>query len=257
MQAILHIAGKEFRGYFSSMIGYLVLALFLLITGYMFVKSVDIFVANIAQIRQMPWLKADPTKYIVTGIMDILIFIMVFIAPAVTMRSLTSESQQRTDRLLFTSPLSTSDIVLGKFLGIVGFLCLMIGVTLYVPLMALLVGSIDVGPIASGYLGMVLTILLFSAIGLFFSSLTRHQIIAFILPMVTLLLLTLLGTFDSMQSGSGNSSFQSLLSYLSYSTHLSPFFAGKIDTKDLIYFLSLGSLFIFLTHQRLESRRWQ
>jgi len=182
---VLFIAGKELRSYFVSPVAYVIVAFWLVATGFFFWRSVDI--TNEASLRN------------VFGVVTILLLL---ISPALTMRLLAEESRTGTLELLLTAPVRDWSVVLGKFLGALGLYLVMMGLTLVYPvLLMMLGGNPDWGPIWSGYLGLILLGMSFLAVGLFASALTSNQMVSAVIAFVILLGRTFLArTFTHEQA---------------------------------------------------------
>jgi ABC-2 type transport system permease protein len=179
--------------------------------------------------------------------------ILILVAPLLTMRLLAEEKKSGTDELLYTSPLSVGQIILGKYFAALVMLAAMLGLTALLSIFAFAFGNPEVAPWLTGYLGLFLMGATFIAIGLFFSSLTENQIVAAFLTFVTLLLLLVLNWVAS----SGSGTWQSVLSYLSFSQHFEDMTRGILDTKDIVYYLSFSAFGLFLAHSVIQSRRWR
>ena len=175
MKNILHILGKELKSYFIAPIAYIVIAIFLLITGWFFFST--FFLYNQASLRNF------------FGLLPI---IFSFIIPAVTMRLFSEELYVGSFEILMTLPLTFTEVIVGKFLAAVAFVMIMLLPTLSYAVTIALLGKLDMGPIIGGYIGALLLGALFSAIGLLASALTRNQIIAFIIGMAICFALTLI-----------------------------------------------------------------
>jgi ABC-2 type transport system permease protein len=176
MSAVLTLTRKELKHYFNSPMAYVIMAVFVLITGWFFAS--DLFLNNLVSLRSF---------------FAIVPLILLFIVPAFTMRLLSDEKRQGTLELLVTSPLSDIEIILGKFLGGLIFLTTMLGLTLVYPVVLSQLGDLDWGPVIGGYLGLLLMGAALIAIGLFSSSLSANQIIAFILAFFVGFVFYLLG----------------------------------------------------------------
>jgi len=177
--------------------------------------------------------------------------LLLFIGPALTMRLLAEEQGSGTWELLMTSPVREWEVVLGKFLGATLFWLGMIVVTFFYPLILRLLGNPDMGPIFSGYLGLFLMGAAFLAIGVFTSSLSGNQIIAYIVAFIALLALWIIGFITPVISGDlGNR-----LAALSVTTHFDDFGKGVIDFSNVLFYLSLMAAALFATVQVMEARR--
>ncbi|MCS6801308.1 MAG: ABC transporter permease [Chloroflexota bacterium] len=232
---VLTIAGKELRTYFASPLAYVVTAGFLVVTGIFFALSV--ILTNQASLRFA---------------LDNFRVIFLFITPLITMRLLAEEQATGTIELVLTSPVRDWELVLGKFLGALALLGVMLGLTLYYPFLLFIYGRPDPGPIISGYLGLILLGAGFIAIGLFTSALTKNQIIAAVLAFALLLVFWLAAPIGDVFQGV----VRDVLRYLSAIDHYTDFSRGVIDTKDIVYYLSLTAAALFATVQVVGARRW-
>lgn len=232
---VLTIAGKELRTYFASPLAYVVTAGFLVVTGIFFALSV--ILTSQASLRFA---------------LDNFRVIFLFITPLITMRLLAEEQATGTIELVLTSPVRDWELVLGKFLGAFGLLGVMLGLTLYYPFLLFLYGNPDPGPIISGYLGLLLLGAGFLAVGLLTSALTKNQIVAAVLAFALLLVFWLAAPIGDVFQGA----LRDILRYLSAIDHYSDFSRGVIDTKDVVYYLSLAAAALFATVQVVGARRW-
>jgi ABC-2 type transport system permease protein len=253
----LTIAGKELRSYFVSPIAYVVLTGFLLLGGWFFFNLLTRFdfLLSIYSAMRNPeaQMRLNLNEFVVAPLLHNLSVVLVILIPVITMRSFAEEKRAGTYELLMTSPLSITEIVLGKFLGVVAFLAIMLGLTGIYPLILMVYGNPEVGIMASGYLGLFLLAVAFACVGLLTSSLTENQIIAAVSCLVTLLLLYVIA-WPAETSGPV---LAALLKYVSLTEHFSEMVKGVIATKDLIYFASVTALALYLTHRSVESVRWR
>lgn len=236
MRNVLYIAGKELRSYFVSPVAYIIVAFWLVATGFFFWLSVSF---------------GDSSLRNVFGVITILLLLL---APALTMRLLAEEQRTGTLELLLTSPVQDWAVVLGKFLGAVGLYLTMIALTLFYPILLVLFrGDPDWGPIWSGYLGLFLLGMSFLAVGLFASALTSNQMISAVVGFVILLLLYVIGQVSG-NIGSGAGEF---LAKLSLNDRFGAFTRGVIDLKDVVFYLLFTAVVLFLTVQVVEARRYR
>jgi len=232
------IALKEFKSYLTSPMAYVIACVFLVLYGSLFI-----------------WYLED-TQYSdtsINGYLDIWgnLVLMLF-AAVLAMRLIAEEKKLGTWELLLTAPLRDTEVVLGKFLGSLGMLVSMLALTLYFPLLLRVFGIPDGGPILTGYLGLFLLGATSLAIGLFASSVTSNQIVAAVVAGGMLAILYFIGIAgDAIGGAAGN-----ILSYISLYSHFSAFVTGIIDTRAIIYFLSITALFLFLTIRSIETSRW-
>jgi ABC-2 type transport system permease protein len=233
MKQAVHIFKKEFRTYFVSPIAYIVISIFLLVTGWFFFTT--FFLYNQANLRNF---------------FSLLPIIFSFVVPAVTMRLFSEELNVGSYEILLTMPVTFLDVVMGKFLSAVAFIAVMIAPTLSYPITVSFLGELDWGPVAGGYLGAVLLGASFSAIGLFASSLTRNQIIAFIIGMAICFSLVLVDKmlFFLPQTLLG------ILSYLGADTHFQNISKGIIDSRDVLYFLSVCFVGLYGAHLVMQEK---
>ncbi len=233
MKQAVHIFKKEFRTYFVSPIAYIVISIFLLVTGWFFFTT--FFLYNQANLRNF---------------FSLLPIIFSFIVPAVTMKLFSEELNVGSYEILLTMPVTFLDVVVGKFLSAVAFIAVMIAPTLSYPITVSFLGELDWGPVAGGYLGAVLLGASFSAIGLFASSLTRNQIIAFIISMAICFSLVLVDKmlFFLPQTLLG------ILSYLGADAHFQNISKGIIDSRDALYFLSVCFVGLYGAHLVMQKK---
>jgi ABC-2 type transport system permease protein len=257
MRNVITIAGKEIRSLFVSPIGYVVLTGFLLLGGWFFFNLLFRFNYTLTVYTSFRMSQAvaglNLNEHVMAPLLHNLTIILVILVPTITMRSFAEEKKSGTFELLLTSPLTVNQIVIGKFLGCLFFLFVMILATGVYPVILLIYGNPESAVLASGYLGLFLVGTTFVSIGLLTSSLTENQIIAAVTCFVILLLLYVLSwPADTTGAVAGE-----LLKYLSVIEHFSEMAKGVIDTKDLIYFLTLIAFCLFLTQRSIESSRWR
>ncbi len=234
MNGTLTIFKKELKGFFFSPIAYIVITTFLLLSGWFFFST--FFLYNQADMRtfftQLP-------------------LIFSFIVPAVTMRLFSEELNSGSFELLATLPVSNCGIVVGKFLAALVFIALMLLPTLAYAFSISLLGDLDLGPVFGGYCGALLLAGAYAGIGLLASSITRNQIIAFIIGMVLCFGLTI---FNRMLFFVPESLLP-VFAYMGSTAHFQNIARGIIDTRDLIYFLSLIFLTLYGTSFVLQEKK--
>ena len=233
----LTIAGKELKSYFTSPVAYVILTLFLLICGWFF--SSNLFLIGQADMRDL---------FSVIMPMSFMFFI-----PAITMRLLSEEKKSGTLELLVTLPVRDSEIVLGKYLATLGLLASALILSLSYPLTLAYLGNPDGGALIGGYIGLFLMGGAYLAIGIFMSGLTENQIVAFITSFVFIFALWMLDKVLVLVPGG----LASVLEYLSITYHLGNIARGVVDTRDILYYLSIIVVFLFFAVRTLESRRWR
>lgn len=232
------IAKRELVAYFSSPMAYIVAAVFLVLSGLFFASYIS--EAQLANMR---------------GFFQPASFILILMAPVLTMRLLAEEQKMGTIELLLTAPVRDIEVVLGKFLASFVILVAMLLLTLYYPMMLFWFGDPDIGPILSGYLGLVLLGASVLAVGLFASSLTNNQIVAAVLALGILLMFWALGLAAALTENLPR--VRDALTYASLNGHLTDLVNGVIDTKDIVYYLTFTGIALFLSVQSLETRRWR
>jgi ABC-2 type transport system permease protein len=254
MRNVLAIAGKELRGYFASPIAYIVLGFFALIFGYFFYVPVEFFNRQSMQTMGMGGPLNMSTMLIAPVFMNATV-VMLFLLPAITMRTYAEEKRSGTIELLLTSPVTDTEIILGKFLGAMGLFCSMLAITLIhmVILFWFAEPNPEWKPIATTYLGLILMGGCFISVGLLISSLTRNQIIAGVVTFAVFLMLWVINWIGSFLGATG----QAIVTHLSLTDHFDDFTRGVLDTKHLIYYLSFISLGLYLTAKSVDSERWR
>jgi len=218
MRQLTHILEKEVKDFFVTPIAYIVIAIFLIVTGWFFFST--FFLYNQASLRNF---------------FNLLPLIFAFVIPAITMRLFAEELSRGSYELLMTMPVTFGDIIVGKFLAGVVMTAAMLAPTLAYPISVSFLGQLDWGPVIGGYLGALLMGGAFSAIGLFASSITHNQIVAFIVGAAICFTLVLIDKMlffipESLLNG---------IQYLGTGFHFSNISKGVIDSRDLIYFFSI------------------
>ncbi|MSQ15846.1 MAG: hypothetical protein EXR50_08295 [Dehalococcoidia bacterium] len=238
MRNAFGIAKKEISSYFSSPMAYLIGAVFLVLTGVFFAQY--LLATQEASMR---------------GFFSPASFFLLLISPVITMRLIAEEQKMGTLELLLTSPVTDLQVVVGKFLASMAMISGMLLLTLYYFVLLLWVGSPDLGPVATGYFGLILLAGSILSVGLLASSFTSNQIVSAVVALGILLLLWLLGNLGSFFNSVPWA--RDILNYLSLSTHYSELVNGVLDTRDVVYYVSFIVLALFLTVRSLESRRWR
>jgi ABC-2 type transport system permease protein len=233
MRRSLTIFRKEFGSYFISPIAYFVISIFLLVTGWFFFST--FFIVGQASLRNF---------------FSLLPVIFAFVVPAITMRLFAEELNVGSYETLLTLPVSFTEVIFGKFMAAVAFIAAMLVPTLAYPITVSLLGDLDLGPVIGGYMGAILLGSAFAAIGLLGSALTRNQIIAFIISMAICFSLTLL---DKMLFFLPRN-LLGVLNYLGADFHFQNISRGIIDSRDLIYFLSVSFIGLYATYLALAEK---
>ena len=238
MKNLWHITYRELKAYFASPVAYVVSALFLIAMGYLF--SLILINSRDASMR---------------GVFSNMVFILLLLAPALTMKMLAEEQRMGTLELLLTAPVQDWQVVVGKYLAsVVLFAVMLLGPTLYYAVILQVFGPPDWGPILTGYLGILMLGASFLAVGMFTSSITQNQVIAYFAGMVILILLWIL---DAATGSVCSGPVADVLTYLAIPRHYDGFFSGVLDTVDIVYSLGIISVALFLATQVLQTRRWR
>ncbi len=233
MSRIKYIFKKEFGLYFISPIAYIVISIFLLVTGWLFFST--FFLYNQANLRNF---------------FNLLPITFSFVVPAITMRLFSEELNVGSYEILLTMPVTSLDVILGKFLAATAFIVVMLIPTISYPVMISFIGQLDWGPVIGGYLGAILLGAAFTAIGLFASSLTRNQITAFIIGMAICLGLTLIDKMLILLP----KGILGLLQYMGADFHFQNIAKGVIDSRDILYSLSISFVALYGTHIVMQER---
>ena len=237
MSGTFPIAGRELRSYFLTPVGYIIIALFLLLTGLIFV----FFTFEQGQPASMRSVFAWGT------------WVLLFVCPAISMRTLSEESRMGTIEMLMTSPVSEREVVLGKFLAALGFLIVMFLPTGIHAVVLELYGRPDYGELACGYLGMMLAGSAYVASGMLASALTSSQVVAFLLPLFFWLIINL---GCKLAPPYVNEFWAGIAVACDADQRLREFTIGLLDTSNVVFFITLTSLFLIIAVRSLEARRW-
>ncbi len=237
MRNIGIIAAKEFRSYLNAPMAYVVTAIFLALSGTFFATYLA---------------ATNYSDTSLTGFLNAAGFLILLFAAVLTMRLIAEEKKLGTFEFLLTAPVRDVEIVLAKFAGSVAVLTAMLALTLYYPLLLIVFGDPDLGPIATSYFGLLLIGGASLAVGVFASSITSNQIVAAAVAGGILFGLWFLGTAARFAPGG----LGEVLSYLSLADHFPDFVHGIIDTRAIVYYLSVTALFLFLAVRSIETGRW-
>ncbi len=247
----LVIASRELRSLFLSPLAWSILAVVQFLLAYMFLSQVEYFQLlqpRIAALENSPGV----TDLIVTPLFGNAGIILLLVTPMLTMRLISEERRNRTLSLLFSAPVSITEIILGKYLGILTFLAIMILMITAMPLSLTLGTHLDWGKLASCVLGLGLLLAAFAAIGLYLSSLATQPVVAAVGSFGMLLLLWIIDWNATVGTSKGE-----ILGYLSMLRHYQNLLKGIVNTTDLAYFLLLIVTFIILSIRRLDNDRLQ
>lgn len=229
-----HLYRKELTAFFYNPAAYIVSIVFLLISGYLFTQP--LFLINQADVRSFT---------------EMAPLLLIFFVPAITMRLFAEESKEGTLELLMTLPVEEWEVLTAKFLAAVSLLAFTLVLTAAYPISVACLGSVDYGAIIGSYVGLLLAGALLAGVGLFASSMTRNQVVAFIVAFLISFALYLLGK-TSMYLPLGLSR---IADFVGLDSHLEALSRGVVDSRDLIYFATSTGFFLFLTHVRLALSR--
>jgi len=238
MLNMIAIMRKELRSYFASPVAYVVIAAFLVMAGVFFAILVRAQAGTV-----------EASLDIVFGNVTVVLLV---VAPALTMRLLAEEQKSGTIEVLLTAPVQDWEVVVGKYLASVVLFLVPVALTLVYPAVLLHYANPDVGPMIGGYLGLILFGSAFLAVGVLASSLAQNQVVAALLAVAILIAMWLMGAF----AGSARPPVSDILNYLSIIGHYSDFSRGLVDTRDIVYYLSVIAIVLFLAIRSLETRRW-
>jgi ABC-2 type transport system permease protein len=239
LNTVRTVAAKEFRSYFQSPIAYIFITAFLVLTHFFFFRG--FFLVNQATLREF------------FGLIPI---VFLFFVPALSMRLWAEERKLGTTELLLTFPVEDWEAVLGKYVAALGFLAVALGCTLPLALTVIILGRPDGGAMFGGYLGSLLLGGTYMALGLWISSLTSNQIIAFILALFGSFALFMVGEPIVLSAIPQALGLRSFFAYLSVGYHFDSMGRGVLDLRDLLYYLSVIAFFLFLNIRSIESRKW-
>lgn len=254
MKNIWTICRKELNSYFASPIAYGLMAFFAAIAGYFFYVATAIFVTRSMESQMMGGgFPMNVNEWVVRPVLMNVSVIGLFLIPMITMRLFAEEKRSGTIELLGTSPLRDWEIILGKWLAAFLLYLAILAISALNMSLLFVYGKPDARPILVGYLGLMLQAGGLLAIGTFLSTLTKNQIIA---GAATFGVCLMLWVFDWV-SAYETSTWAKVLAYLSVVTHFEPFSKGVLDTKDVVFYLSVIVLGLFLTARSMEALRWR
>lgn len=246
---------KEMRLYFTSPVAYVVLAIFLIIAGYFFYSIFAFFTMASMQAAMNPQMAREltVTDSVLRPLFSNVSVILLLLVPLLTMRLFAEERRSGTIELLLTYPVRDGAVLAGKYLAALTLYAIMLIFTLVYPAMLFYFARLEWGPLATGYLGLLLMGATFLSVGIFASSLTENQIVSSLITFGVLLIFWVIGWSADNVGGM----WGKVLSDLSILEHYDTFAKGVLDTKDVIYYVNFTVLGLFLTLRSLEARRWK
>lgn len=260
------IAARELRSLFVSPVAYIVLTLWSVIAGTFFLASLIGFQERMFQLQQYQMIEQIQEMNLNDNLIEPFIgsmwVIILFLLPAITMGLISTEKANGTEELLLTSPISIWEIVFGKFLAGLGFVTVMSLIVAFFPAILFVYGEPEIGKTLAGLLSLLLVSTTYVAVGVFASSVTRNQLIAFILTFVLLLILGMMLPFivEITMAGGGmgrESAVAEIVRWMATGSHVERMMKGLIDTADLAYFVVASGVFLVLSKTVIESARWR
>ena len=247
MRKVLAILRRELIAYFSSPLAYIVMTAFLLLQGY-------IFYLIVSYLNRPQTMAMTPLRLFFGGTIFFWLFLL-FVVPVITMRLVAEERRAGTIETLLTAPVTEGQVITGKFLSALAFyVILWLPTILYVVILRQH-SAIDLGPVLAGYLGVLLLGFLFLGVGTFTSTLTNNQLIAAILAFAAMVLLFSVGLVQQLLVSS--SALKSALEYANLWTQMDDFAKGIVDSRHIVYTLSVGTFFLYLATKSLEVKKWR
>jgi len=246
---------KEMRLYFTSPVAWVIITMFLLIAGYFFYSIFAFYTLASMQSAMNPQMarELNVTDSVLRPLFSNVSVILLLLMPLITMRLFAEERRSGTIELLLTYPVRDGAVLIGKYLAALALYAIMLALTLLYPGILFYFTRVEWGPLLTGYLGLLLMGATFLAVGIFASSLTENQIVAAITTFGTLLLLWVVGWSAEYVGGP----WGHVLSHLSILEHFDTFARGVLDTKDVIFYVDVTIVALFLTLRSLEARRWK
>ena len=246
MRKVWAIVRRELIAYFSSPLAYIVMTAFLLMQGYIFYLIVS-FLNN----PQTPAM--TPLRLFFGGTIFFWLFLL-FVVPVITMRLIAEERRSGTIEVLLTSPVSEAQVVVGKFTAaLIFYVALWLPTILYVVVLKRN-SEIDLGPVVAGYIGVLLLGFLFLSVGTLASTLSNNQLIAAIIAFAAMVALFSIGLVEQLLT---SSFLKAVLAHMNLWTQMDDFAKGIVDTRHVVYQLSVGVLFLFLATKSLEVKKWR
>ncbi len=227
---------RDLKGYFTSPLGYVFIAAFLAVMNVFF------YIYNVSQ--------ADAS---LATVFNFMVYILIFVTPLLTMRLFSEEFKQKTDQLLLTSPVKVSSIVIGKFLSALCVFAIALGVTLLYVLIIASHGQPNVRELLANYVAIFCVASAFIAIGLFISSLTENQLVSAVLTIAVFLLLYIV---DTSGFGADNALLNNFIYSISLFVRYASIANGVLTVADLVFYISVAAIFIFITTRMIEKKRW-
>ena len=257
MRNTWEIFKRDLRSYFSSPIAYVVIALFIAVSGVFFyallTRFLNIQMQAMFQAQQMGRsITINVNQMMIRPLLGNMSIIALFMIPMITMRAFSEEKKSGTIELLLTSPVTNTQMILGKFGAAFVLYASMVILAFVYPVVLMIYGTPEIAPTLLGYVGLLFLGAATVSVGVFISSLTENQIIAAVGTFAIMMLFWMIGWL-----GTGGSFFADVASYLSIIEHMDDFTKGVLDTTHLVYYASFLFVALFLTYQSIESTKWR
>lgn len=254
MSATLAIAKKDFKNLVTSPSFFIIAGLFTSLLSYFYIRAVFDFVQRVQYMQGMGREGANIHIAVFSSILNMVHILLLFAIPVLTMRALAEEKKTRSYDLLLTSPITASQIALGKFFAVYGIVLLLLGMALLYPLGTALFADFQMGPVVTSFLGMALLVGVYVGISLFASALTSSILLAAFLGVVLIMGFMFLGQGAGF---SDNPTVSAIFEHLSVDKQYGSFLMGSIELSSVVFFASAICLFVFLSERVIESSRWR
>jgi ABC-2 type transport system permease protein len=252
MRSIIAITRKELEQYFASPIAYIVVTLFLILSGIFFYIYLQFYLQQAQMAAMQGGEGGDLSQSVMRPFFANVSFFFLVIFPLLTMKLIAEEKKLGTYELLMTSPISTTQLLLGKFFGAFSIMFLILLLLAIYPLILAIFGHPDAGPILTGFLGLLLLGSAFLAVGIFSSSVTENQIVASVIAFVFLIIFWIINFLTRSEAWYGK-----LAQYVSIYQRFDDFTQGVLNLQDVVYYLSFTFFALFVTGVVLQSQRWK
>jgi ABC-2 type transport system permease protein len=252
MRTIFAITRKEMEQYFASPIAYIVITLFMILCGIFFYVYLQFYMRQTAMAGQMGGEAAELSQSILRPFFANISFFFLIILPMLTMKLVAEEKKLGTYELLMTSPITIPQLVIGKYLGALSVVLIILILSAIFPIILFIFGHPDPGPVLTGFLGLFLIAAAFLGIGIFCSTITESQIVAAVLAFVFLIIFWIINFLTQSDTWYGKAA-----QYVSIYQRFDDFTKGVLNVNDAFYYLSFGFFFLFVSGIVLQSQRWK
>lgn len=256
MSRICTLAWKDFKLLVTSPMFHLITFFCTMLWSYSYIRNIFQFAQRSAMAQFGGGAEGQMNVQVTVFLAHIsqINLIFIFAIPALTMRLLSEEKKLRTYDLLLTAPITATDIAVGKFLAAFGAALTLVAISFIYPLGTAFIANVNFGPLLSAYLGLLLVAACYVAVGIFSSALTESIVLSVVMGLIFNLVLWFISQGTDF---SDNSVYQAVMEYISLGQHFMSFIRGSIKTSSIVFFVSVVSLFVFLTQRVVESSRWR